>query len=299
MAESKLDPFQTINPPIHRASTVLYETYETYETFLEADQAPYHGKLYGTFGSPVQLELEKALAELEGAYACRVCHSGFDAIGVVLMAFTQSGDHILVCDNIYGPTRAFCDRVLAKYRVDVDYVPPTIGADIERFIKPNTKLIYLESPGSNTFELQDVPAVVEVARTRGIVTVLDNTWATPIFFKPFEHGVDISIHSGSKYIAGHSDALQSGPRRRSRPSIPLSRSNHHPAQHRARGSRRDEGGSGRSYRAARLSSNALIEARGSSRRAPEEKRGCPEAPSKYRARQNSWAWGSRAPAPSW
>ena len=207
MAESKLDPFQTINPPIHRASTVLYETYETYETFLEADQAPYHGKLYGTFGSPVQLELEKALAELEGAYACRVCHSGFDAIGVVLMAFTQSGDHILVCDNIYGPTRAFCDRVLAKYRVDVNYVPPTIGADIERFIKPNTKLIYLESPGSNTFELQDVPAVVEVARTRGIVTVLDNTWATPIFFKPFEHGVDISIHSGSKYIAGHSDAL--------------------------------------------------------------------------------------------
>ena len=204
MAKSKLDPFQTINPPIHRASTVLYETYES---FLEADQAPYHGKLYGTFGSPVQLELEKALAELEGAYACRVCHSGFDAIGVVLMAFTQSGDHILVCDNIYGPTRAFCDRVLAKYRVDVDYVPPTIGADIERFIKPSTKLIYLESPGSNTFEIQDVPAVVEVARTSGIVTVLDNTWATPLFFKPFEHGVDVSIHSGSKYIAGHSDAL--------------------------------------------------------------------------------------------
>ena len=204
MAESKPDPFQTINPPIHRASTVLYETYES---FLEADQAPYHGKLYGTFGSPVQLELEKALAELEGGYACRVCHSGFDAIGVVLMAFTQSGDHILVCDNIYGPTRTFCDRVLAKYRVAVDYVPATIGADIERFIKPKTKLIYLESPGSNTFEIQDVPGVVEVARTKGIVTVIDNTWATPLFFKPFEHGVDVSIHSGSKYIAGHSDAL--------------------------------------------------------------------------------------------
>ena len=204
MAESKRDPFRTINPPIHRASTVLYETYES---FLEADQAPYHGKLYGTFGSPVQLELEKALAALEGGYACRVCHSGFDAIGVVLMAFTQSGDHIVVCDNIYGPTRTFCDRVLAKYHVDVDYIPPTIGADIERFIKPNTKLIYLESPGSNTFEIQDVPGVVEVARAKGIVTVIDNTWATPLFFKPFEHGVDVSIHSGSKYIAGHSDAL--------------------------------------------------------------------------------------------
>ena len=204
MAESKPDPFRTINPPIHRASTVLYETYES---FLEADRVPYHGKLYGTFGSPVQLELEKALAALEGGYACRVCHSGFDAIGVVLMAFTQSGDHILICDNIYGPTRAFCDRVLAKYHVAVDYVPPTIGADIERFIKPNTKLIYLESPGSNTFEIQDVPGVVEVARRKGIVTVIDNTWATPLFFKPFEHGVDVSIHSGSKYIAGHSDAL--------------------------------------------------------------------------------------------
>jgi len=204
MAESKHDPFRTINPPIHRASTVLYETYES---FLEAAQAPYHGKLYGTFGSPVQLELEKALAALEGGYACRVCHSGFDAIGVVLMAFTQSGDHIVVCDNIYGPTRTFCDRVLAKYHVDVDYIPPTIGADIERFIKPNTKLIYLESPGSNTFEIQDVPGVVEVARAKGIVTVIDNTWATPLFFKPFEHGVDVSIHSGSKYIAGHSDAL--------------------------------------------------------------------------------------------
>ncbi len=204
MAESKPDPFRTINPPIHRASTVLYETYES---FLEPDRVPYHGKLYGTFGSPVQLELEKALAALEGGYACRVCHSGFDAIGVVLMAFTQSGDHILICDNIYGPTRAFCDRVLAKYHVAVDYVPPTIGADIERFIKPNTKLIYLEYPGSNTFEIQDVPGVVEVARRKGIVTVIDNTWATPLFFKPFEHGVDVSIHSGSKYIAGYSDAL--------------------------------------------------------------------------------------------
>lgn len=200
----KPDPFRTINPPIHRASTVLYETYAS---FLEADRAPYHGKLYGTFGSPVQLELETALAELEGGYACRVCHSGFDAIGVVLMALTKSGDHILVCDNIYGPTRAFCDRVLAKYSVEVDYLPPTVGADVERFIKPNTTLIYLESPGSNTFELQDVPAVAEVARAKGVATVVDNTWATPLFFRPFEHGVDISIHSGSKYIAGHSDVL--------------------------------------------------------------------------------------------
>ena len=198
------DPFHTINPPVHRASTVLYESYEA---FIEADQKPFHGKLYGTFGSPVQLELERALAELEGGYACRVCHSGFDAIETVLMAFTRSDDHILVSDNVYGPTRDFCDCVLAKYRVEVEYLPPNIGADVERFIKPNTKLVYLESPGSNTFELQDVPAVVDIARHQDIVTVLDNTWATPLYFKPFEHGVDVSIHSGSKYIAGHSDTL--------------------------------------------------------------------------------------------
>jgi len=199
-----VDPFHTINPPVHRASTVLYESYEA---FVAADQKPYHGKLYGTFGSPVQLELERSLAELEGGYACRVCHSGFDAIETVLMAFTKSDDHILVSDNVYGPTRDFCDRVLAKYRVVVEYLPPTIGADVEHFMKPNTKLVYLESPGSNTFELQDIPAVVHVARAKDIVTVVDNTWATPLYFRPFAHGVDVSIHSGSKYIAGHSDTL--------------------------------------------------------------------------------------------
>jgi cystathionine beta-lyase len=202
--KTEADPFLTVNPPVHRASTVLYESYESY---LKADRMPYHGKLYGTYGSPVQLELENALAELEGGHACRVCHSGFDAIATVLMAFTQSGDHILVCDNVYGPTRDFGDRVLAKYGVEVEYLPPTVGSGVERFLKPNTRLVYLESPGSNTFELQDVPAVVEIARAKNIVTVLDNTWATPLFFRPFERGVDVSIHSASKYIAGQSDTL--------------------------------------------------------------------------------------------
>jgi cystathionine beta-lyase len=203
-SDSENDPFLTVNPPLHHASTVLYESYESY---LQADRKPYHGKLYGTYGSPVQLELESALAELEGGHACRVCHSGLDAIATVLMAFTRSGDHILVCDNVYGPTREFSDRVLAKYGVEVDYLPPAVGADVERYLKPNTRLVYLESPGSNTFELQDVPAVVAIARARHVVTVLDNTWATPLFFHPFDHGVDVSIHSGSKYIAGHSDTL--------------------------------------------------------------------------------------------
>ncbi len=198
------EPFLTVSPPIHRASTVLYATYEDY---LRADRKPYHGKLYGTYGSPVQLELENALADLEGGHGCRVCHSGLDAIETVLMAFTRSGDHILVCDNVYGPTRDFGDRVLAKYGVEVEYLPPTVGSDVERSLKPNTRLLYLESPGSNTFELQDIRAVVEVARARNIVTALDNTWATPLFCRPFELGVDVSIHSASKYIAGQSDIL--------------------------------------------------------------------------------------------
>jgi cystathionine beta-lyase len=198
------DSFLTVNPPLHRASTVLYDSYESY---LADDEKPYHGKLYGTYGSPVQLELENALAELEGGYACRLCHSGLDAIETVLMAFTRQGDHVLICDNVYGPTREFGDRVLAKYGVEVEYLPPTVGEDVERFLKPNTRIVYLESPGSNTFELQDVPAAVEVARKRNVVTVLDNTWATPLFFRPFDHGVDLSIHSASKYIAGQSDVL--------------------------------------------------------------------------------------------
>jgi cystathionine beta-lyase len=200
----KGDPFLTVNPPLHRASTVLYETYESY---LAADEKPYHGKLYGTYGSPVQLELESALAELEGGHGCRVCHSGFDAIETVLMAFTRQGDHVLICDNVYGPTRDFGDRVLAKYGVEVEYLPPTVGHDVERFLKPNTRIVYLESPGSNTFELQDVPAIARIARSKNIVTVLDNTWATPLFFRPFDHGVDVSVHSVSKYIAGQSDTL--------------------------------------------------------------------------------------------
>jgi cysteine-S-conjugate beta-lyase len=198
------DPFLTVNPPVHRASTVLYQSYESY---LAADHEPYHGKLYGTYGSPVQLELENALAAIEGGHACRVCHSGFDAIATVLMAFSRTGDHILVCDNVYGPTRAFGDRVLAKYGVEVEYLPPNVGSDVERFLKPSTRLLYLESPGSNTFELQDVPAIAGIAKAKGIVTVLDNTWATPLFFRPFEHGVDVAIHSASKYIAGQSDTL--------------------------------------------------------------------------------------------
>lgn len=202
--ETRDGGFRGVNPPIHLASTVLYDTYES---FLEAERPPYHGKLYGTYGSPVQLELERSLCELEGGFQTRACHSGFDAIGTVLMAFASTGDHLLVCDSVYGPTRDFCTRVLSRYGVEVEYVPATVGEDIASCLRPSTRLIYLESPGSNTFELQDVPAVAAVARERGVVTVLDNTWSTPLLFDAFAHGVDVTIHSASKYIVGHSDTL--------------------------------------------------------------------------------------------
>ena len=196
--------FRGVNPPIHLASTVLYDTYES---FLEAERTPYHGKLYGTYGAPVQLELERALCELEGGFQTRVCHSGFDAIGTVLMAFASAGDHVLVCDSVYGPTRDFCTRVLSRYGVEVEYVPPTVGEDIASYLRPRTRLVYLESPGSNTFELQDVPAVTAVARERGVATLLDNTWSTPLHFDAFAHGIDVTVHSASKYIVGTSDTL--------------------------------------------------------------------------------------------
>jgi len=125
----------------------------------------------------------------------------------VLMAFSKSGDHILVCDNAYAPGQRFCRQVLQKFNIDFTLIPPAVGADIEEYIQANTVLILLESPGSITFEIQDVRAITAVARQKGIVTVLDATWATPLYLKPFELGVDISIHSVTKYISGYSDVL--------------------------------------------------------------------------------------------
>lgn len=201
---SKLERYHSINPPIYHASTVLFEDYAE---LAAAGQGKYDGFTYGTDGSPTQLAFEKALTELEGGYFTRAFPSGLLAITSTLQAFLQTGDHLLICNSVYGPVRRFATRVLEKFGVRVSYFPANIGADIEQQITPQTRFILLESPGSNTFEIQDVPAVVEVARQHDIITAIDNTWATPLFFSPFEHGVDISIHSVTKYISGHSDVL--------------------------------------------------------------------------------------------
>ncbi len=200
----KLERYNSINPPVYHASTVLFDDYAELKA---AAQGQYAGFTYGTDGSPTQHAFEKAMTELEGGYWTRAFPSGLLAITSTLQAFLASGDHLLICNSVYGPVRRFARNVLDKYGVTTSYFPANVGADIEDYITPETRFILLESPGSNTFEIQDVPAVVKVAKKHGILTAIDNTWATPLFFQPFAHGVDISIHSVTKYISGHSDVL--------------------------------------------------------------------------------------------
>lgn len=194
----------TINPPTYRGSTVLFDNYQQ---MVKAGRHEYEGITYGTDRLPTQRQFEEAMRELEGGAVTRVFQSGIAAIQTALLAFTKSGDHILVCDNAYGPGQRFCRKVLKKFNIDCTIIPANVGADIEQYIQPNTVLILLESPGSITFELQDIPAITAIARQKNIVTVLDATWATPLYLKPFELGVDVSIHSVTKYISGYSDVL--------------------------------------------------------------------------------------------
>lgn len=197
-------PAHTINPPIYTGSTVLFPSYAA---MLKASRHEYEGISYGTDRLPTQRQFEEAMRDLEGGAVCRVFPSGIAAIQAALMAFSAGGDHILVCDNAYGPGQRFCRKILHKYGVECTPVPPNVGADIAQFIRPNTRVILLESPGSLTFELQDIPAVTSIARKNNIVTLLDATWATPLYLSPFALGVDATIHSVTKYISGYSDIL--------------------------------------------------------------------------------------------
>ncbi|MAS07324.1 MAG: cystathionine beta-lyase [Ahrensia sp.] len=189
-----------INPPVVHGSTVLFPDAQT----MKARKQRY---TYGTRGTPTSDALAAAVNELEGSAGTIIVPSGLAAITVPLLAFLSAGDHALFVDTIYFPTRRFADTMLQRLGVEVEYYDPEIGAGIRDLLKPNTKLIFTETPGSNTFEMQDIPAVTAVAREAGIVTMLDNTWATPVYFKPLDHGVDISIHAATKYPGGHSDVL--------------------------------------------------------------------------------------------
>jgi len=193
-----------VSTPVFRATTILFPTVE--ELHL-AEQRKHPGLTYGLHGLPTVVDFQAAMAELEGGYAALAVPSGLTATTLPLLAFAQPGDHVLVTDAVYGPTRRFCELQLRRLGVDVSYYDPLVGGGIAREFRPNTKLVFLESPGSLTFEVQDVAAICAVARERGALTVLDNTWATPLFFRAFDHGVDVSVHAATKYIGGHSDVL--------------------------------------------------------------------------------------------
>jgi cystathionine beta-lyase len=189
-----------VNPPLFKGSTVLHKTLEDIEQ--------HRGRFsYGTKGTPTIANLEDAWTHLTGAAGTVLSPSGLGAVALALMSTTKAGDHILVPDCVYLPSRRFCNGVLRRYGVETSYYDPMIGLDVEGLIRRNTTVIFMEAPGSQTMEVQDIPAFVRVARRRGIKTILDNTWATPIFFDAHGHGVDMTVEAGTKYLGGHSDIL--------------------------------------------------------------------------------------------
>ena len=193
-----------VNTPVFRGSTVLFPDCRSYEA---RDPDNFKAMRYGTHGTPTTFALEEAVAELEGGHAAVALPSGIAAIVVALAAFVKTGDHILVVDSVYGPTRNFCDRRLKPFGVEVEYYDPLIAHGIAALIRPNTTVVFCEAPGSLTFEMQDIPAIAAAAHAKGIPVLADNTWGTPYFFNSFLHGVDVSIHAATKYIAGHADTL--------------------------------------------------------------------------------------------
>jgi cystathionine beta-lyase len=194
-----------VNPPVHRGSTVLYPDIATRKAAggKRLDQA----LIYGVMGGPTHWPLEDVVAEIEGGTRCQIVSSGLAAVTTPLLAYLSAGDHLLMPDSAYGPARNFCDGMLAKFGVATTYYDPCIDADgIAALFQPNTKVLYTESPGSHTFEVQDIPALAAVAHARGAKVLMDNTWGIH-FFQPFSHGVDVSIQALTKYVVGHSDVL--------------------------------------------------------------------------------------------
>lgn len=199
--------FGIVNPPVYHASTIVHATLDEWDAAHERRKAGERGVYYGRWGTPTTFALEDAICALEGGHRCAVYPSGLAAIASALLAFVKTGDHVLMVDTAYGPARRCCEGLLKRFGVETTYYDPLVGKGIEELIRPNTRLVYLEAPGSLTFEMQDVPVIAEAARRRGVVTLMDNTWATPLYFKSFEKGVDVSIHAGTKYVVGHSDAM--------------------------------------------------------------------------------------------
>lgn len=193
-----------LNPPVYHASTIVAPTLADWQAVPPPGPGRYS---YGRTGTPTSDAFERPLAELEGGFAAVSVSSGLAAVTTALMAVLRAGDRVLMADSVYGPTRRFAQHGLAPFGVETVFYDPLIGAGIAELIDERTRAVYLESPGSLTFEMQDVPAIAAEARRRGAVTLFDNTWATPLYFRPIEHGVDYVIHAATKYICGHSDVM--------------------------------------------------------------------------------------------
>lgn len=194
-----------VNPPVQRASTVLFNTVadKKHATINRAKQTLF----YGRRGTNTHFAFQEAMTQIEGGAGCALFPSGAAAIANSILAFVESGDHVLMVDTCYEPTRDFCDVMMKKMGVETTYYDPMIGEDIRTLIKPNTKVLFTESPGSITMELQDIPTLSKIAHEHDIIVLLDNTWGAGVNFSPFEHGVDISIQAATKYICGHSDIM--------------------------------------------------------------------------------------------
>ena len=188
-----------VNPVVQRASTVIVES--------AAKLFEPGGWTYGRHGTVTHEALKQALVEIEGSEHCALVASGLLACTVPFLAFAEAGSHVLVGDNVYGPTRRWCDRTLSRWGCETEYYDPIIGAGIETLIRPNTKMIFAESPGSMTFEVMDAPAIAAIAKPRNIVTVMDNTWSGGVFYRPLDLGFDISVQANTKYVSGGADAL--------------------------------------------------------------------------------------------
>ena len=189
-----------VNPAVYHASTVTFPDVETLKTRNQTYQ-------YGRRGTPTSRAIETAIAELEGGFNCKVASSGLAAVTIALLAFLKAGDHLLMVDTVYSPVRDLCDKLLKGLGIETTYYDPLVGEKLRSLIKPNTKVVYLECPGSQTMEMQDVPLLNKIAHEHGCVTILDNTWAAGHYFKAFAHGCDVSVQAATKYIIGHSDAM--------------------------------------------------------------------------------------------
>ena len=192
--------FGVVNTPVYRASTILYHDLAS----QKARDVPY---TYARRGTPSSRSLEEAITAFEGGARSVVVPSGLNAVATGILSVCGAGDHLLMVDSCYAPTRTFCDHTLKRFGIETTYYDPVIGSGIAALFKPNTRAVFCESPGSLTFEVQDIPAIAEVAHARGASVLLDNTWATPLFYPALARGADLSIQAATKYIGGHSDVM--------------------------------------------------------------------------------------------